>query len=40
MIANNLDKICCEDISLIENYESAISDKTEMWDLLQEKKLR
>lgn len=32
MIANNLDKFCCEDISLIENYESAISDKTEMWD--------
>ena len=32
MIADNLDKICCEDISLIENYESAISDKTEMWD--------
>ena len=32
MIANNLDKICCEDISLIENYESAVSDKTEMWD--------
>lgn len=32
MIADNLDKICCEDISLIENYESAISDKTDMWD--------
>jgi len=26
-------KFCCEDISLIENYEKAISDKTQTWDL-------
>ena len=28
---NNVNKFCCEDISLIENYEKAINDP-EMWD--------
>ena len=26
-------KYCCEDISLIENYNQAISDQTKMWDI-------
>ena len=29
---NNAKRYCCEDISLIENYSSAISDKDEMWE--------
>ena len=32
MIGNNLDKICCENISSIENYEKAINDATQTWD--------
>lgn len=24
-------KYCCEDISLIENYEKAVNDKTQTW---------
>lgn len=34
MISNNLGniiKFCCEDISLIENYDKAIADKNNMW---------
>lgn len=27
-----LNKYCCEDISLIENYNNAITDKTQSWD--------
>ena len=27
-----LKRFCCEDISKIENYEAAISDKTQTWD--------
>lgn len=27
----NVEKYCCEDISLIENYEQANSDKENMW---------
>lgn len=27
-----LNKFCCEDISLIENYEKAIADTTQTWD--------
>lgn len=26
-------KCCCEDISLIENYEKAVNDKNQIWDL-------
>ena len=25
-------KYCCEDVSLIENYEKAVTDKTQVWD--------
>ena len=25
-------KYCCEDLSLIENYELAINDQTQTWD--------
>lgn len=32
MIGNNIQKFCCEDISLIENYKQAISDTTQTWD--------
>ena len=32
MIRKNVQNFCCEDISLIENYEQAISDKTQTWD--------
>lgn len=35
MISKNLyglKKICCEDISLIENYNEAVNDTTQMWD--------
>ena len=28
----NAQRYCCDDISLIENYASAISDKDEMWE--------
>ena len=28
----NAQRYCCDDISLIENYSSAISDKYEMWE--------
>lgn len=28
----NAKQYCCEDISLIENYEQAIADKTHTWD--------
>ena len=31
MISNNASKYCCEDISLIENYDKAIEDKTQYW---------
>ena len=31
MIGRNVDLFCCEDISLIENYDKAISDKNKMW---------
>ena len=31
MIPNNVYKICCEDISLIENYNKALSDTTQIW---------
>lgn len=31
MIRNNVQRFCCEDISLIENYDMAISDKTKTW---------
>ena len=27
----SIKKFCCEDISLIENYDKAISDNTQMW---------
>ena len=26
-------RYCCEDISLIENYQEAIADQTRMWDI-------
>lgn len=29
---NGVRKFCCEDISLIENYDKAITDKTKTWD--------
>ena len=28
----NANKFCCEDISLIENYDKAIADTTQVWD--------
>ena len=30
---NYAKRYCCEDISLIENYQAAISDQTRMWDI-------
>ena len=30
---DNAKKYCCEDISLIENYQEAIADQTRMWDI-------
>ena len=30
---DNAKKYCCEDISLIENYNQAIADKEKMWDI-------
>lgn len=32
MIGKNVQNFCSEDISLIENYKLAISDKTQTWD--------
>lgn len=32
MIANYTECYCCEDISLIENYDKAINDDTQTWD--------
>ena len=29
---STLNKYCCDDISLIENYDKAINDPTQMWD--------
>lgn len=29
----NAKKYCCEDISLIENYQEAIADQKRMWDI-------
>lgn len=31
MISKKSKKYCCEDISLIENYDKAITDKTQTW---------
>jgi hypothetical protein len=31
MISKFCKKYCCEDISLIENYDKALNDKTQMW---------
>lgn len=31
MISKNVNKFCCEDISLIENYDLAIADNTQTW---------
>lgn len=31
MIGTNVFNYCCEDISLIENYEKAVNDKTQTW---------
>ena len=31
MISDNVKRFCCEDISLIENYEKAIADTTQYW---------
>lgn len=31
MIGKNVTLYCCEDISLIENYEAAINDETQTW---------
>lgn len=32
MICNSINNFCCEDISLIENYEKAVNDQTQTWD--------
>lgn len=32
MIRKSIKLICCEDISLIDNYNEAINDKEKMWD--------
>ena len=32
MICKKINKICCDDISLIENYDKAINDDTQTWD--------
>lgn len=29
---NNVYNYCCDDITLIENYEAALNDKTQTWD--------
>lgn len=31
MISNNVKRFCCEDISLIENYNEAINDDSQVW---------
>ena len=31
MIGKDVKKFCCEDLSLIENYEKAINDNTQIW---------
>ena len=33
MIGKNAKKCCCEDISLIENYDKAIKDNSKFWHL-------
>lgn len=32
MISKQVKRCCCEDLSLIENYEKAINDDTQMWE--------
>lgn len=32
MISKYINILCCEDPSLIENYELAINDDTQIWD--------
>lgn len=32
MISKTIQRLCSEDISLIENYDKAISDETQIWD--------
>lgn len=32
MIGKHLESYCCEDISLIENYDKAMADNTQVWD--------
>ena len=34
-----LKKICCEDISLIENYNEAVNDTTQIWDCHHRKEI-
>lgn len=34
-----LKKICCEDISLIENYNEAVNDTTQVWDCHHRKEI-
>ena len=31
MISNQLERVCCEEISKIENYEQAVEDPTRVW---------
>ena len=33
MISESYKKYCCEDPSLIENYDKAISDTTQIWEI-------
>lgn len=33
MIGYRAKRYCCEDISLIENYDKAVADKTQTWDV-------
>lgn len=35
----NLRKYCCEDISLIENYNEAVNDTTQIWDCHHRKEI-
>lgn len=39
MISENVNKYCCEDISLIENYNKAINDTKQMWDCHHRKEI-
>lgn len=32
MIGSDVKRFCCEDLSLIENYQQAVNDKTKTWD--------